>query len=43
MNLQTHLIASNGVYALKDWDNSGLYRVKSVDDAIYGSVRCIVD
>ena len=43
VNLQTHLIASNGVYALKDWDNSGLYRVKSVDDAIYGSVRCIVD
>ena len=43
VNLQTHLIASNGVYAIKDWDNSGLYRVKSVDDAIYGSVRCIVD
>ena len=43
VNLQTHLIASNGVYAIKDWNNSGLSREDFVDDKIYGSVRCIVD
>lgn len=43
VNLQTHLIASNGEYALKDWNNSGLYRLNKVDDITYGSVRCIVD
>ena len=43
VNLQTHLIASNGVYAIKDWNNSGLSRKDFVDDKIYGSVRCIVD
>lgn len=43
VNLQTHLIASDGVYAIKDWNNSGLSKIKEVDDYIYGSVRCIVD
>jgi len=43
VNLQTHLIASDGVNAFKEWDNSGLYKVKQVDDNIFGSVRCVVD
>lgn len=43
VNLQAHLIASDGVNAFKEWDNSGLYKVKQVDDNIFGSVRCVVD
>jgi len=43
VNLQTHLIASDGVYAIKDWNNSGLFRRDIADDKVYGSVRCIVD
>ena len=43
VNLQTHLIASDGVNAFKDWDNSGLFKINQVGDEIFGSVRCIVD
>jgi len=43
VNLRTHLIGSDAVNAFKDWDNSGLSRVKVVNDEIFGSVRCVVD